>query len=168
MTTFDAELRQRMLRLDAAIPEPSPLRLAPTRIAAPRSRRAFAFLCAAALLLAFAAAVVAGQHDQDQARAEIARQARERVEAERRADEALALVFPRDTCLSLDEATHQARQALDAAGLGGWQVLWDNDLLGGGCATYRLDLDHSPAAVEITQRQLPGDPTPRWTGGDGE
>jgi hypothetical protein len=90
----------------------------------------------------------------DERAAEIASQARIRIETEHRAEAALARVFPAGECVQLQEGEKRARQALDDAGLVSWQVLWDNDLLAGGCATYRLSLDNSPEAVELTPRKL--------------
>jgi hypothetical protein len=127
--------------------------MVPARRAARRPGRAVVVVAAAFLLLGFGAAVVAGRQAQDEQAAEIASQARLRVQTEQHANAALAPLFPADECVPLQEGQQRARQALDAAGLGTWQVLWDRDLLGGGCATYRFSLDNSPEAVELTPRK---------------
>jgi hypothetical protein len=152
MTDFDAVLRQRLLRLDAACPEGAPFPITRRRPAASPPSRPLAIAAAAVLLIGLAAAVVAAGRAQDERAAEIATQARIRVETEQRANAALAPLFPADECVPLQEGDKRARQALDAAGLKTWQVLWDGDLLDGGCATYQLSLDNSPNAVELTPR----------------
>ena len=117
MTTFDDELRERLARLDAAMPIPAPpLAAAATRGRVNRRRQGLMLLAAAAVFLGAAAiATVASQPDTtaaDEARAAM---------EQRQADEALAGAFE-DDCFSVDQATAVIRRRLDDAGLPGWTI----------------------------------------------
>jgi hypothetical protein len=152
MTDFDALLRERLLRLDGAIPEPAPIRVPSGRRALGRRRRGIALSAATVVLLLGAAVGVAAQLREDERAAEIAAQARMRVDTENRLNGALTPLFPDDECVSLEEGMRRTRAALDASGFRTWQILWDGDLVDGGCATFSFSLDNTPEAVELVPR----------------
>jgi hypothetical protein len=151
MIDFDARLRERLLRLEAAIPEPAPISVPSVRRALRRRHREIALL-AAAVLLTGAAVGVAAQLADDERAAEIAAQERMRVDTEDRLNGALRPLFPGDGCVSLEEGMRRTRAALDSSGFATWQILWDGDLVDGGCATFAFSLDNVPEAVELIPR----------------
>jgi hypothetical protein len=46
----------------------------------------------------------------------------------------------------------RTRAALDASGFATWQILWDGDLVDGGCTTFSFSLPEVPEAVELVPR----------------
>lgn len=152
MTDFDARLRDRLLRLEVACPEPAPVRVPAVRRTFGRRRRGIALLAATAVLLTGAAIGVAAQLGDDERAAEIAAQERYRVETKNRLNGALKPLFPDAECVSLEEGMRRTRAALDASGFRTWQILWDGDLVDGVCATFGFSLDNVPEAVELIPR----------------
>lgn len=152
MTDFDALLRERLLRLDAAIPEPAPIRVPSVRRASGRRRREIALLAATVALLTGAVVGVAAQLGEDERAAEIAAQARIQVETEAQLNAAMEPLFPGEECVPLEEGMRRTRAALDASGFPTWQILWDGDLVNGGCTTFRVSLSTQPEAVELIPR----------------
>jgi hypothetical protein len=117
MTAFDDDLRDRLARLDQAMPEPAAPRLpTPASRGVSRRRQGIALLVAAAVFLGAAAiATVAGQPDttaEDEARAQV-----EQAQVDEVLGGALA-----DGCFSVDAATQVIQERLHAAGMKGWTI----------------------------------------------
>jgi hypothetical protein len=117
MTNFDDDLRNRLARLDAAMPTPAaPVVPIATRRRLSRGRQGFTLLAAAAMFLGVAAiAAVAVQPDTSAA------DEAQRMVEQGQADRALAGAFE-DDCFSVDAATALIRERLDAAGLRDWTI----------------------------------------------
>jgi len=109
-------------------------------------------MAATAILLLGAAIGVAAQLGKGERAAEIAAAARIRVETENRLNGALKPLFPDAECVSLEEGMRRTRAALDASGFRTWQILWDGDLVDGGCTTFSFSLPSLPEAVELVPR----------------
>lgn len=122
MTTFDDDLRNRLARLDAAMPTTGAPVIAITARRGPsRRRQGFMLLAAAAVFLSIAAiAAVAGQPDTSAV--DEAQRAVQQVQADR----ALAGAFEND-CLSVADATAVIHERLEAAGLVGWTIRANSD-----------------------------------------
>jgi hypothetical protein len=117
MTNFDDDLRNRLARLDAAMPTPAaPVIPIAARRGLNRRRQGFMLLAAAALFLSVAAlAAVASRPDTSAA------DDAQRLVEQGQADQALDGAFA-DVCLNVDEATATIRDRLDAAGLHDWTI----------------------------------------------
>jgi hypothetical protein len=117
MTTFDDDLHDRLARLDAAMPEPAaPAIPTTTKRSISRRRQGIVLVAAAVLFLSLAAiATVASQPDttaEDEARAQL-----EQAQVDKVLDGAFA-----DGCYSVDQATQEIRERLDAAGMQDWTI----------------------------------------------
>lgn len=116
MTDFDTTLRDRMARLDAAIPNFAEPEMSAARRGPNRRRQGVILIAAAASLLAVTAlAAVANQPPPDPA-----------IVAQNEADERRVLddlgAHTANACLSLDEAIALFRARLDALGLADWTI----------------------------------------------
>ncbi len=117
MTHFDDDLRNRLARLDAAMPDPAPP-VIPVRAGRNfnRRRQSLTLLAAATVFLSAAAiAVVASQPDTSAA------DEAQRLVQQDQVDRALDGAFEGD-CLSVDAATALIRGRLETAGMGDWTI----------------------------------------------
>ena len=148
MTDFETTLRARLLRLEAARPEPAPLwsRTGRSRV----GRRSIVVLAAAITLVGASIAVAATSSDK-QAAAEIAADERAKVEIPRQVTAAIKPFFPALECVPPAEAARRVREALDAAGFQTWQIMRDVESLEAeGCAAFRIDdVTRFPEAVTL-------------------
>lgn len=122
MSDFDARLREKLARLDAAMPEPAPPAAAAPRRGLNRGRQAFLMLAAAAVFLGAAAVATVAQQRPPTA-AEIAASARDAADEERLRNDLGALTD--DKCLTAAQMTDLAVARMKALGLAGWTVRSD-------------------------------------------
>lgn len=130
MPDFDTELRQRLQRLEAAVPESSPpVRTDYAGRRAPR-RGKLALALAAVLALAVGTALVASGTAPPPDPAQVARDAadEERVLGDLAAHEG-------DACLTANQATALYRARLDALGLTSWTIRVDDRILEAPCVS---------------------------------
>ena len=129
MTDFDARLRKRFQRLDAAIPDVlEPIAVSPRRGRHRRRQGAFLLVAAAVFLGAAAIATFATPPPPDPA-----------VTARNAADEERVLndlgTYTGSTCLTRDGAMTLFRQRLDALGLKNWTIRADTRISHARCVT---------------------------------
>jgi len=134
MTDFDARLRDRFQRLDAAIPEPAVPVASQTRRGPNRRRQGIILVAAAAALLAAASLAVANQPPPDPV-----------VVAKNAADEERVLEDlgsrTDNACLSREQATTMGRERLDALGLSNWTIRVDGRIKEARCVTFGVSGD---------------------------
>lgn len=149
MNDFDTRLRERLERLEAAVPAPDLPSLAPRRASGPQRRRQVVILLAAtiALLLATAVATTSApvpRTPAEQAAQESAAAAQQaaKVAMEDRVNAALGPLMPDDECVSQAEAMRRLRTGLDEMGLRDWGITTGSGSLEGArCVTFGAAAD---------------------------
>lgn len=150
MADFDAHLRTRLERLDAAIPQPARPALSAAR-RRPRRRQAL-LLFAATVVLALGTALVTTGSPPPMTPQEASRNAALTGRVER----ALAPLFPEDECVGHEEAARRLRQGLDELGLHDWGIRTDSTIPGARCVMFGAAADIK--AVILLGRADPGVP----------
>jgi hypothetical protein len=132
MTDFDSRLREKFMRLDAAIPEPAPPAAAAPQRGLNRRRQAMFLLAAAVVFLGVAAVATVAQQRPPTA-AEIAASAKDAADEERLRDDLGALTG--SACLTASQATDLVNSRLKALGLTGWTIRSDARISQAPCVT---------------------------------
>jgi hypothetical protein len=132
MTDFDSRLRDKFIRLDAAMPEPAPPTPAAQR-RRPNRRRQAMFLLAAAVVFLGAAAVATVAQPRPPTAAEIAASAKDAADEERLRDDLAPLTD--SACLTAAQAADLVAARLSALGIVGWTVRSDNRISQAPCVT---------------------------------
>ena len=133
MTDFDSRLRERLARLDAAIPEPAPPGAAAVRPRGLKRRRQAVFLVAAAAVFLAAAAVATVAVPREPTPEEEAAALQAGVDEERLRND--LNTYTESACLTAAEATDLIEARISALGLAGWTVRSDSRISQAPCVT---------------------------------